>query len=65
MNHLISQERKELELSNLANMFYEARAFKCDKFRSQKYYQGHTMVCSFLVKFVKNLKNELDLTHCW
>ena len=65
MNPLISWERKEIELRNLVNMLYEARAFKCDEFRSQKYYQRHTMACSFLMKFVKNLKNELDIIRCW
>jgi hypothetical protein len=32
MNLLISQERKKIELKNLANMLLEARAFKCDEF---------------------------------
>jgi hypothetical protein len=30
MNHLISKEREEIELLNLANMLLEARAFKCN-----------------------------------
>jgi hypothetical protein len=31
MNHLLSQERKEIELRNLADMLGEARAFKRDE----------------------------------
>jgi hypothetical protein len=30
MNNLISQEWKDIELLNLANMLLEARAFKCN-----------------------------------
>jgi hypothetical protein len=51
MNHLLSQERKEIELRNLANMLREARAFKCDESQSHKYYQKPIMACSFLMKF--------------
>jgi hypothetical protein len=36
MNHLISQERKEIELRNLVNMILEARAFKCDQFQKDQ-----------------------------
>jgi hypothetical protein len=65
MNHLISQERREIELRNLANMLLEARAFKSNEIRSHNCSQKYTMACSFLMKFGKNLKNELDLTRCW
>jgi hypothetical protein len=65
MNHLITQEWKGIELRNLANLFCEARTFKCDESRSHKCYQKPTMACSFLIKFVENLKNELDIIHFW
>jgi hypothetical protein len=32
MNHLLSQERKEIELRNFANIFREARALKSKEF---------------------------------
>jgi hypothetical protein len=65
MNHLISQEQREIELRNLVNVLLEARAFKRNEIRSHNYSQKYTMACSFLMTFEKNLKNELDLTHCW
>jgi hypothetical protein len=58
MNHLISQEQKEIQSRKLANMLREARAFQHNEFRTFEYYQKLTMASSFFIFDKINEKSE-------